>query len=179
MSQAEQPDISKPEEERAEQSPFSLDIVYTEIKDKLDIQVRQIESLDNKTGNILFVASFIIGVGAAAQAALIGQQEERTAVLLLFSIPIIFYLLTILTGIRSWIIKPYFRDPEPRPLRDEYLFEKQDFTKRRLIAHFISTYEWNTTILKKKVLELRMSTGFLLAETVSLTLVLLLRAWLQ
>jgi hypothetical protein len=84
----------------------------------------------------------------------------------------------VLTAVRSWIVKPYFRDPEPRPLRDEYLFEKEEFTKRRLIAHFISTFEWNSTILKQKVRELRIATWFLLAETISLTIVLLLRAWL-
>ncbi|MDD5499155.1 MAG: hypothetical protein PHI10_06745, partial [Dehalococcoidales bacterium] len=63
-------------------------------------------------------------------------------------------------------------------LRDEYLFEKQEFTKRRLIAHFISTYEWNNTILKRKVMELRWSIWCLLAETISLTIVLIFRAWL-
>jgi len=167
----------KIKEGHSEQPPPSLNIVYTETKDKLDIQIKQVDSLDNKTGNILFVASIVIGVGAAAQAGLIGQIDNAW-VLLLFSIPIIFYFLTILTSLRSWIIKPYFRDPEPRPLRDEYLFQEEEFTKRRLIAHFISTYEWNATILKNKVKELRWSTLFLLAETVSLTLVLLIRAWL-
>ncbi len=167
---------AKTAEEKSEPVPHSLDIVYTEIKDKLDIQIRQVESLDGKTGSILFVASIVIGVGAAAQAALIDVVDNPLA-LFFFSIPVVFYLLTILTAIRSWIVKPYFRDPEPRPLRDEYLFEKEEFTKRRLIAHFVSTYEWNKTILKRKVVELRWATWFLLAETISLTLVLLLRAW--
>lgn len=177
MSEKELADQVEAELEQTEPYPYSLDIVYAEIKDKLDIQIRQVDSLDNKTGNILFVASIVIGVGAAAQAALI-SMVANPVVLLLFSIPIIFYLLTILTAVRSWIVKPYFRDPEPRPLRDEYLFEKEQFTRRRLIAHFISTYEWNAAVLQKKVFELRLSTWFLLAETISLTTVLLLRAWL-
>jgi len=177
MSEKELADQVEAELEQAEPYPYSLDIVYAEIKDKLDIQIRQVDSLDGKTGNILFVASIVIGVGAAAQAALIGSIVNPV-VLLLFSIPIVFYLLTILTAVRSWIVKPYFRDPEPRPLRDEYLFEKEQFTRRRLIAHFISTYEWNAAVLQKKVFELRLSTWFLLAETISLTIVLLLRAWL-
>jgi len=157
--------------------PFSLDVVYSEIKDKLDVQLRQIESLDNKVGNILFIASIVIGIGAAAQAAILGNIDNAW-VLLLFSIPIIFYLLTVFTSLHSWVVKTYFRDPKPRPLRDEYLFQQQEFTKRRLITHFISTYEWNAAILKKKVRELRWSTWFFLAETLSLTMVLLIRAWL-
>jgi len=160
-----------------EPAPPSLDIVYSEIKDKLDIQIRQVDSLDGKTSNLLFISSIVIGIGAAAQAALIGRAINAW-VLLLFSVPIIFYLLTILTALRSWIVRPYFRDPEPRPLRDVYLFEQPEFTKRRLIAQFISAYEWNATVMKKKVQELRWSTWYFLAEIASITIVLLIRAWL-
>lgn len=177
MSESVEPAGTVIPEEAPEPYPESLDIVYHEIKDKLDIQIRQVEQLDAKTGNILFIASIVIGVGAAAQAAMMHQVNDAV-VLVFFSIPIIFYLLTILTAVRSWIVKPYFRDPEPRPLRDEYLFEKQEFTKRRLVAHFISTYEWNSAILHRKAWELRWSTWFLLAETISLTIVLLTRSWL-
>ena len=178
MSQREQNEaLSQVGNEESEPTPPSLDIVYAEIKDKLDIQIRQVDSLDGKTSNLLFISSIVIGIGAAAQAAIIGIAINAW-VLLLFSIPIIFYLLTILTALRSWIVRPYFRDPEPRPLRDDYLFEQPEFTKRRLIAQFISAYEWNATVMKKKVQELRWSTWYFLAEIVSLTIVLIIRAWL-
>ncbi len=157
--------------------PPSLDIVFNEIKDKLDIQIKQVDSLDGKTSNLLFISSIVIGIGAAAQAAIIGRAINAW-VLLLFSVPIIFYLLTVLTALRSWVVRPYFRDPEPRPLRDAYLFEQPEFTKRRLIAQFISAYEWNANVMKKKVRELRISTWYFLAEIASLTIVLLIRAWL-
>jgi len=166
--------VGKAEEEP---TPPSLDIVFSEIKDKLDIQVRQVDSLDGKTSTLLFISSIVIGIGAAAQAALIGKAVNAW-VLLLFSVPIIFYLLTVLTALRSWIVRPYFRDPEPRPLRDAYLFEQPEFTKRRLIAQFISAYEWNANVMKKKVQELRWSTWYFLAEIASITIALLIRAWL-
>ena len=174
-SQAEA--ISKVDKEESEPTPPSLDIIYAEIKDKLDIQIKQVDSLDGKTGNILFISSIVIGIGAAAQAAIIGRIVNAW-VLLFFSVPIIFYLLTVLTALRSWVERPYFRDPEPRPLRDEYLFEQPEFTKRRLIAQFISAYEWNSAVMKKKVQELRRSTWYFIAEIASLTIVLLIRAWL-
>ncbi len=169
--------LSKSGEERSEQYPLSLDIIYTEIKERLDIQIRQVDALDGKTSTLLFISSIVIGIGAAAQAALIGNMGNPW-VLLLFSVPIIFYLLTVLTALRSWVVRPYFRDPEPRPLRDVYLFEQLEFTKRRLMAQFISAYEWNATVMKQKVQELRWSTWYFLAEIVSLTMVLLVRAWL-
>lgn len=169
--------LSQSVQEESEAQLPSLDIVYTEIKDRLDVQIRQVDSLDGKTGNLLFISSIVIGIGAAAQAALIGNIDN-TWVLLLFSVPILFFLLTILTAIRSWVVRPYFRDPEPRPLRDLYLWTEEEFTKRKLIAQFISAYEWNAAVMKKKVRELRWSTWYFIAEIVSLTVVLLLRAWL-
>ena len=71
--------------------------------------------------------------------------------LALFSIPIFFYLVTILTALHSWVVRPYFREPKPRSLRDIYLFEPPEFTKQMIIAQFISDYEWNTTVLKRKL----------------------------
>jgi hypothetical protein len=178
MSQTEATeDLSQAGKEESGQYPPSLDIIYVEIKERLDIQIKQVDALDGKTGTLLFISSIVIGIGAAAQAALIGSTDNPW-VLLLFSVPIVFYLLTVLTALRSWIVRPYFRDPEPRPLRDVYLFEQQEFTKRRLIAQFISAYEWNAGVMKKKVNELRWSTWYFLAEIISITLVLLVRAWL-
>jgi hypothetical protein len=178
MSEIEETEqLSQSVQGGSEAQPPSLDIVYTEIKDRLDVQIRQVDSLDGKTGNLLFISSIVIGIGAAAQAALIGNIDN-TWVLLLFSVPILFFLLTILTAIRSWVVRPYFRDPEPRPLRDLYLWTEEEFTKRKLIAQFISAYEWNAAVMKKKVRELRWSTWYFIAEIVSLTVVLLLRAWL-
>jgi len=162
----------------AEEEVPSIDIVYTEVKDRLEIQLRQIDSLDGKNGAILFISSIVIGVGAAAQAALIGLTEN-ILVLTFFSIPILFYLATMSFALRGWIVRPYFRDPEPRPLRDYYLSKQSQFTKRRIITHFISSYEWNTMVIKKKVRDLRISMWFFLAEVTSLVLALVIRPWLS
>jgi hypothetical protein len=164
--------------EREEKELPSLELVYTEVKDRLDVQIRQIDSLDGKSGTLLFVASIVIGVGAAAQAALIGTVTN-TLPLILFSIPTVFYLLCVALTMRSWIRRPYFRDPEPRPLRDHYSAEPVQFTKRRLITHFISSYEWNATVMKDKVNELRLAVWFFLGEVVALTLVLASRPWIS
>ena len=163
--------------EEVEEELPSIDIVYTEVKDRLDVQLRQTDSLDSKSSALLFIASIVIGIGAAAQAALLGKTTSALA-LLLFSIPICFYLLMVFFALRSWIIRPYFRDPEPRPLRDFYLSQQPQFTKRRIITHFISSYEWNTMVIKKKVRELRLCIWFFVAEVTLLTLVLAIRPWL-
>ena len=158
-----------------EESP-SLDVVYHEVKERLDVQLKQIDSLDGKTGSLLFMSSVVLGIGATAQALLLGLQGSLV-VTLFFSIPIVFYSLAMFFALRSWVVRPYFRDPEPRPLRDYYLTRESQFTMRRLLAHFISCYEWNTTVIKKKVRELRFSMRFFLAEVITLAMVLVIRPW--
>ncbi|MFW6126182.1 MAG: hypothetical protein ACOC58_03670 [Chloroflexota bacterium] len=159
-----------------EERPLSLDVIYTEVKDRLDVQLRQIDALDSKGGTILFVANVVLGIGAAAQAAVLSFAVDLTT-LLVFSVPIFGYFATVFFGLRGWVVKPYFRDPEPRPLRDHYLFRDPAFTKRRLIAHFISSYEWNSITMKRKVRDLRIAMLFLFLETGSLAMVLVIRAW--
>lgn len=165
------------ETQEAGESLQSLDIVYAEVKERLDVQLRQVDASDAKTGTILFIASIVIGIGAAAQAAFIGP-ERNDWILSLFVIPLLSYLLTVFFALRSWIVRPYFRDPEPKPLRDHYVSELPEFTKRRLITQFIRSYEWNARVMKKKVRELRIANWFLLLEIVSLVAVLTLRPWL-
>ncbi|AKG52911.1 hypothetical protein DGWBC_0224 [Dehalogenimonas sp. WBC-2] len=166
------------EAEKEDQDLPSLELVYTEVKDKLEIQLGQIDALDNKSGTLMFVASIVIGMGAAAQAAILGTFKE-TLPMILFSVPIVFYVLTVILAMRSWVRRPYFRDPEPRPLRDYYLAQPYQFTKRRLITHFISSYEWNEVVMKKKVSELRYAVWFFLLQVIALTVVLASRPWLS
>jgi hypothetical protein len=167
-----------PETEKEEPELPSLELVYNEVKDRLEVQLRQIDSLDGKSGTLLFVSSVVIGMGAAAQAAILGTINE-TLPMVMFSIPILFYVMTVILAMRSWVRRPYFRDPEPRPLRDYYIAQPYQFTKRRLTTHFISSYEWNAVVMKKKVNELHFAVWFFLLEVISLTLVLATRPWIS
>lgn len=163
-------------EDGAEAEPASLDVVYTEVKDRLDVQLRQIDSLDSKAGSILFIASIVLGIGAAAQSAIVGRIISVSA-LLTFSIPFLFFMGSAIFAARGWVGRPYFRDPEPRPLRDHYLSLGRDFTRRRLLTHFIASYEWNSQTIRRKVVDLRIALLFLLLEIGFLAVVLLVRPW--
>jgi hypothetical protein len=169
-------DVAETSDSTGEKPP-SLDVVYQEVKERLDVQLKQIDSLDGKTGNLLFMSSVVLGIGATAQALLLGLSGNPLIVLL-FSIPIVFYSLSMSFALRSWVVRPYFRDPEPRPFRDYYLTREPQFTMRRLLTHFISCYEWNVNVVKKKVRELRFSMWFFLAEVITLASVLIIRPWL-
>lgn len=158
--------------------PRSLDVVYNEVKERLEVQLRQIESLDTKAGQILFVAGITLGIAAAAQAVAMTTSDNKWIVLF-FSLPVLFYFGSMYFAVRGWVVKEYFRDPEPRPLRDYYLFESPEFTKRRLIAHFISSYEWNQGNIKKKVQNLKIATYLLLGQVLASVVVLVSRVWIS
>ena len=168
---------ARPETEE-EGIPLSIDVVYNEVKDRLAVQMHQIESMDGKAGTLMFVAGILLGLGAAAQAAFIGQERSWIPPLL-FSVPIIFYFITAFFCLKGWTSRPYFRDPEPRPLRDHYLFQDESFTKRRIITHFISTYELNKVVLRGKVRDLRWAVAFTLIFVASLVAALLVRPWVM
>jgi hypothetical protein len=156
--------------------PRSINVVYAEVKERLEVQLRQIEALDLKTGQILFVAGITLGIAAAAQAVAMVAVDNRWLALF-FSLPVLFYFGCMYFALRGWVIREFFRDPEPRPLRDHYLFESPDFTKRRLIAHFISSYEWNKSKINKKVHNVRIASYLLLGEVLASVVVLVARVW--
>lgn len=80
---------------------------------------------------------------------------------------------------RGWTGRPYFRDPEPRVLRDHYLSLAKEFTRRRLLTHFIASYEWNAQTIRRKVVDLRIALILLLMEVGFLALALLVRPWVS
>ena len=157
--------------------PRSLDVVYNEVKERLEVQLRQIDSLDSKAGTILFVAGITLGIAAAAQAVALSSTSSQWIVVF-FSLPVMFYFATMYFAIRGWVVREFFRDPEPRPLRDHYLFESPEFTKRRLITHYISSYEWNQGNIKRKVQSMRIATYLLLGQVLASVVVLVSRAWI-
>jgi hypothetical protein len=169
-------DRDEVEEAPGSAEPRSLDVVYTEVKDRLEVQLRQIEALDVKTGQILFVAGITLGIAAAAQAVAMVAVDNRW-IALFFSLPVLFYFGCMYYALKGWVIREFFRDPEPRPLRDHYLFESPEFTKRRLITHFISSYEWNQGNIKKKVYNVRIASYLLLGEVLASVVVLVARVW--
>lgn len=161
-----------------EGEPLSLDLVYTEVKDRLEVQLHQIDALDTKSGTLLFAGAFILSIGAAAQATMLGHTPE-VSVLLLFSVPILCYFMATFFCLRGWVNRPYYRDPEPKPLHEYYLFREVEFTKRRIVTHFVSTYESNSIVMRRKVRDLRWAVIFSLLEIVTLVFILLTRPWFQ
>lgn len=68
------------DEAAAEPEPASLDIVYSEVKDRLDVQLHQIDSLDSKAGLILFIAKHRARSRRGGTVGNRGTRQQRLGV---------------------------------------------------------------------------------------------------
>lgn len=117
---------------QASPHPPSLDIVFQEVKERLNVQLQQVDTIDAKAGTVLSVASLVMTLGTGLGVAARPQGIDGMSLALVFA-SAVFYASTMVFGFRGYWLRNFRRDPEPAPLRDGYLFQPPDFTKRRVM----------------------------------------------
>ena len=81
--------------------PPSLDIVYREVKERLDLQLHQVDSLDGKAGTLLSVASIVMTLGAGLPVAASSGNIDSLSLVLLAAATV-FYSFVMLFGFRGY-----------------------------------------------------------------------------
>ena len=79
-------------------SPPSLDLIYSEVKERLNIQFQAIDSLDSKAGLTLTAGSLVISIAAGLQVS--SAQTIDTGPLLLLITGAVLYGLNIGFGLK-------------------------------------------------------------------------------
>jgi hypothetical protein len=148
--------------------------VYEEIRERIAVQLDQANHLDSKAGNLLAFSSIVLTVAAGLRFAFDEVDASRIVFIVFLSVGALLYVITMFFAFRAYAVVTYRRDPEPRPLRDNYLFEDPEFTKRRLISNLIESFEFNADILRAKAYEVRMASRYLFLETFALATALAL-----
>lgn len=162
--------------ETEQDEPRSLEIVFAEVKDRLNAQSDQIKTLDAKAGLVLSSSSLIIAIGAGLRTAF-GKSGPGEVTLFVFAA--ILYVLTMIFAFQAYYLRPYRRDPEPRALRERYMFKDPTFTKRKILANMIEFFEENERIINdNKVKNLRRALKLLTAETIALVAAFILPSFL-
>ena len=147
--------------------PASLDIVYVEVKERLAAQLQQVETLDSKAGTVLSIASLVMTIAAGLQVSFArGAIESLPLTLLVLGTAL--YASTAFFGFRGYWVRNFRRDPEPGPLRDRYLFQDVNFTKRRILANMIQSFQINRDLIESKVWNIKVAILSLAAETLAL-----------
>jgi len=117
---------------RDDEAPPSLEAIFIEVKDRIGVQLEQADALDRKAGTLLTFSSVVLTVAAGLRFATAELDDLLKATFLAFFIlGVVLYAVTMYFAFRAYAVVPYGRDPEPRPLRDLYLFEETELYKTK------------------------------------------------
>ena len=141
----------------------SLELVFTETKEALSVQIETIDHFGNKAGIIVGFIGAIIGI-------VLGLEYSRTC---LYYDGIVLLMISLLLAIMGLRAGKYRRDPKPRGFRDEYIDELPSETMRTLINHFVDSYEENKDKIKELSKYLNWSLYFMFSGLILITLSIL------
>ncbi len=121
--------------------PKTLELIYSEVKDALNIQFQSIDSLNTKASIIIGFVGVIIGISLNLYPY--GNSY-------LFGSCMTFFLVSTFFSFFAYKTESYRRDPEPRQLTKKYLREDNKKVRKQLIDNFIQSYEDNKNRIEKK-----------------------------
>ena len=132
----------------------SLSLIYTSVKETIEFQQVQRNSLENKANALSAFAGGMFALLMGARETLI-LLSEISRVLMLVSI-VLFFLSVILNTIVTWV-RNYRYDPDPETLSKFYLELSEQETKLQLISNLIGSWKKNKAILERNAVWLRIS----------------------
>ena len=130
----------------------TLDLIYNEVKDALNMQFQSIEGLNTKASVIIGFVGVIIGISLQ----LYSQSNSY-----LFGSCMTLFMISIFFSFSAYKGKRYRKDPEPRALTVKYLMEDDKTVKKQLIDNFVVSFEANKTKIEEKVKYINYSLIFL------------------
>ena len=122
--------------------PKTLELIYNEVKDRLNIQFQSLDGLNTKASIIIGFVGVIIGISLNL------YSDEN---LHLFIGSMLLFLGAAFLSFSAYKVEGYRRDPEPRKLTEKYLREDDKKVKKQLIDNFIQSFEDNKSRIEKKV----------------------------
>lgn len=141
----------------------ALDLIYSEIKERLDKQLESIDKLNTKAGVVIGFAGIILG----ATSSLSETPSNHFFILGNFLI-----LISAFLSFLAFSPKAYRRDPDPEGL-SEYLSKSAKDIKEQLIANFIDSFKENEKIVVRNSTNLKLAFFILFIGLVSFALSIL------
>ena len=164
----------------------SLNLAYSEAKNLIEVQFRQIDGLDTKASNLLAATGIVLSVLISGQILSIflnsktGSPEYVMADYVLLGSASLFTLVSVILGVIALYVRHYKLSPDPRIIRTEYLNWTEEQTKLQILDNLILNFEDNAKTLSKKAALLQYGFtlfGFGTALLVIIFIVNLARHW--
>ena len=121
--------------------PETLELIYNEVKDRLNTQFQSLDGLNTKASVIIGFVGVIIGISLQ----LYSQSNSY-----LFCSCMTLFMISIFFSFSAYKSKSYRRDPEPRAFTVGYLKKDDKKVMEQLIANFIESFEDNKTKIEEK-----------------------------
>lgn len=134
----------------------SLDVAFQEVKARLEMQFQAISALDTKASIVLGFCGVIL---ASSFWSL--QNSGQTLCIWLTMSPLLLVFIAAIFSLIAYRVVEYRRDPEPRPLVENYLGKKSDETAKQILDNWVISFEENKRKIKRKVKLVRLSFLFL------------------
>lgn len=151
----------------------NLDLVFTEVKEQLAVQLKQVDSLDTKTGLILGFGSLIVTTVMSIKATVTSRGNISLGLLVL---AVFTYALIIWYSCLAYKIREYRKDPNPENLYQKYVKEKSyslNFTKELLVLNCLESFKWNKKIIEDKARYHNLAFAYLVFELVVLSVLII------
>jgi hypothetical protein len=148
--------------------PETLGVIYDVVRDQLDKQFDQIESLNSR-------AQQLVGLGAVIFGLVVGLRPptDHLSVTVLFLFPLAAFGALVFFGHRAWSIGQWRRDPNPGALWGKHGLGRPATLRYQLVGQWIASHETNRAAIEKKLGRVRL-TQFLLGILVVCLVVILL-----
>jgi phosphate/sulfate permease len=134
----------------------SLDVVFQEVNARLEMQFRAKSALDTKASIIFGFCGVIL-----ASSLWSSQNNGQTLYIWLTMSPLLFVFFAAIFSLIAYCVVAYRRDPEPRPLVENYLGRMSNETEKQILDNWVVSFEENECKIKRKVKFVKLSFLFL------------------
>jgi hypothetical protein len=151
--------------------PTSHEVVYGEIKSRLDAQRSNIGDLNTKANALIGFGGAILAILLGTQASWLALSEIPKTLAVLGGTLLIF---SVVFAYRGYNLQSYRADPEPRSLAERYRYKPISETREMLMANLVDGFEFNEKVIKTRVRQIRYSFRLQLLAIILLGLATLL-----
>lgn len=136
----------------------SLEFIFELVKERIAIQMDQVDKLDTKAYSIMTSATALVSAALVLQAVLPSLQASHHISIgdqILQIIPLILlllaYLATMIASIVAYKLRKYRRSPDPVVLYQNYLKEQESYTKAKVLRSLLDDFQENEKEIDKKI----------------------------
>ena len=130
----------------------SVSFVFAVVKDVLEIQRAQKDSLDTKASTLLAFAGGVFALLMGARDTII--QLSRLSQILIVTSVALFAISVVFATIAAWV-RRYRADPNPEALAQKYVRLPETESKLQVTANLIGAWKSNLAIMEQKATFLR------------------------